>query len=278
MTLTFQTENDIITFGLSSRYVCSEVSGINEGTVNRRKINYIDTDGADFVDDLYEEREITINGYIHAKSKIELENLQSEFCRICNGKNRGKFIYESANKRYFTEAIAEIPEFGERIGKVKLFSIKIIAYRFYWKSYLETKAVIVSFENHIKSEFQFPLIFTSKKSKAIIPNSGTIPAEPTFEIRCTESGKNNGVLTILNHTTGKMIELDYNMTSGERLIIDTSSCNIESNQNGNLLKYMKPSSEFFKLQQGANELEVTNTDSSCMYSCICSHYNTYVGV
>ena len=278
MILQFQTDKDMITFGLVSKYVCSTVTGINEGTVNRRKINYIGTDGADFTDDLYEERTIVIEGYIHSGNKRELSDLRAKLTHICNGKNRGKLIYENGNRRYFTEAIAELPEFGERTGRVQLFSCKFIAYRFFWKDYFKTKAVVVSFQNHIRSTFTFPLVFTTKISKAIIPNSGVIPAEPVIEIQCTKSGANGGILTIYNHTTGKRIILNYDMTAGERLVIDTSACDIVSDQNGNLLKYMNPESEFFKLQQGANELEVTNTDPDCVYSCICKHYNTYVGV
>ena len=153
MTLSFQTDNDMITFGLVSKYVCSTVTGINEGTVNRRKINYIDTDGADYTDDLYEERIIVIEGYIQSGSRKELNDLRAKLTQICNGKNRGKLIYENGNRRYFTEAIAELPEFGERTGRVQLFSCKFIAYRFFWKDYFETKAVVASFKNNIKTYF-----------------------------------------------------------------------------------------------------------------------------
>lgn len=274
----FQTDLGKINFSILSKFVCSHCTGLNEGTVIRRKINYIDTDGAEYVDDLYDERTITVEGYISAKNQLELENARAELTKICNGKSRGKFVWSCKNKRYFTEAIAELPEFGERVGNVLPFVCVFIAYHFYWKDNSVTEAAIASFEDHIKSTFQFPLIFTSKTSEANIFNHGDVDADIIITITCSESSGTDSVLKILNHTTEKQIILNYNMTADEVITIDTKNCDITTTKGTALLSKMDSSSEFFKLARGLNHLEVVNTNTNSVYSCICKHYNTYVGV
>lgn len=274
----FITDSGKINFSVMSKFVCSTCKGINEGIVNRRKINYIDTDGAEYVDDLYDERTITLEGYIAAASDTELERARCDLTRICNGKNRGKFVWSGKTKRYFTDAIGELPEFGDRVGNVLPFVCTFIAYDFYWKDDKITSAAIASFEDHIKSTFTFPLVFTTKKSKADILNNGDIEADVLITISCKETSGTDGVLKIYNHTTGKQMILNHNIVAGEVIKIDTKNCDITTTGSSNLLSKMDPSSEFFKLALGLNTLEVVNTNSNCVYSCVCEHYNTYVGV
>ena len=263
-----------LSFCRGSEYPCSGYTGVNEGTVDRQRVTYLDTDGAEFQDDLYQERTVTVDGFFAGRNQKELETLRERLVRVCNGKNRGRLVFYCKNKKYITEAIAELPEFGERVGMVQPFSCSFLAYRFYWKAFEETKREVVSFIDHITPTFSFPLVFTTKKNEADIYNGGDIPADVTLEITCAETAGTTGVLTITNETGGKSLTLNHNMEAGETIIIRSESCEVS----GGLMSSLDPSSEFFKLERGNNHIKVTNTNAACVFSCVCRHRDTYVGV
>ena len=279
----YVTEQGEIRFGWGCPYVFHNPQGLNEADVNRQELGGYDEDGTEYEFPTYSQRYVTLPGFFKAENKASLYRMRAELVRILNGKDKGKLYYNNGNHEYFSEAIADIPQFGQRMQNVITFTCYFNLYKFYWK---DSKAVSKSLfyrEDHIKGTFQFPFVFTTRYSKGTLLNVGdtnanliiTITGENADELSTfsLETG-----LEIKNNTTGEFMLLDYDISGGEVITIDTDTARITSSLNGNILHTLTGDSTFFKLVRGENEIEVTNYNPSNSVQIQAEFHDCYLGV
>lgn len=276
----FVTSQGEIRFG--NQYMITKIEGLNEGGVNWQEYTYIDTDGAEYDNGLYDPRTVTISGYIRANGKNALHSNRAKLTQIINGKNKGILHYKTGSRQYFTEAIPELPEFGSPIQNFMPFVIYFKLYRFYWKEESGNMRDIWKREGKIKSVFSFPLVMTVRTNESTLYNGGDVAAPIIIRIYggLTSAASTLSIdmgLTIVNKTTGKYIELEYDISKNEVITIDTDKATVISSINGNILHKMTEQSTFFKLQCGENVIEVLN-HSGTQVVAIAEFYNLLVGV
>ena len=276
----FVTSQGEIRFG--SQYMITKIEGLNEGGVSWQEYTYIDTDGAEYDNGLYEPRTLTVTGYIRANDRNALHSSRAGLTRIINGKNKGILHYKTGGRQYFTEAIPELPEFGSPIQNFMPFVIYFKLYRFYWKEESGNMRDIWKREGKIKSVFSFPLVMTVRTNESTLYNGGDVAAPIIIRIYggLTSAASTLSIdmgLTIVNKTTGKYIELEYDISKNEVITIDTDKATVISSINGNILHKMTEQSTFFKLQCGENVIEVLN-HSGTQVVAIAEFYNLLVGV
>lgn len=276
----FATPQGEIRFG--SQYMITKIEGLNEGGVSWQEYTYIDTDGAEYDNGLYEPRTLTVTGYIRANDRNALHSSRAGLTRIINGKNKGILHYKTGGRQYFTEAIPELPEFGSPSQNFMPFVIYFKLYKFYWKEESGNTRDIWKREDKIKSNFSFPLVMTVRTNESVLFNGGDVPAPVIIKIY---GGLTSAVstlnidtgITVTNKTTGEYLELEYDISENEVITIDTDKAAVVSSLNGNILHKMTEQSTFFKLQCGENIIEVTN-HSNTQAVAIAEFYNLLVGV
>lgn len=279
----YVTDRGEIQFGWGFPFVFDKPEGMNEADTNRQETGGYDEDGTEYEYPTYSPRLVTLPGSFRSSNKAGLYSMRADMVRIMNGKDKGRLYYYNGYKEYFSEAVADIPQFGQRMQNVMMFTCYFNLYRFYWKEAKPTKNNLFYRENHIKGTFQFPFVFTTRYSKGNLINLGDVEADWKITITATSNQTlqtlflNTG-LEIKNNTTGETMLLEYDMTDGEVITIDTENAKVTSSINGNILYALSGSSTFFKLKQGKNEIEATNYNTSIPVYINSEFYNRYLGV
>ena len=271
-----------IRFAKYQQYVFDDITGLDEGEVATQTGQYLEQDGVDILSAYYEPRIVTLSGHILADNDMELYTLRRQLTKACNGKTKSLLKYSDGYRTYFSEAIAELPQFGKRLGnsgKTALpFSVNFYLYNFYWKDDSKNIEHIFKATNHLGNSFMFPLVFTTLTTISNVINGGDVECPLTIKITGRGAAVGDDGFNVINNTTGRFIKVEHNITDGEVVTIDTQELTITSNISGNILhKITSDSTLDLKLKLGINEIECLNYASNEIFV-TAEYYDMFVGV
>ena len=152
-TFEFVTDTEQILFGVGSPYVLSEADGLNEGEVLKQTAAYIDVDGTDYLSLLYAPRTVVLKGFIRARNTAELITLRAGLVKILNGKTKGRLYYTNEVRCCWSEALPELPQFGQAVQNVLPFAVYFNLYKFYWKGRQNNIIGVFGRVHHIDTPF-----------------------------------------------------------------------------------------------------------------------------
>ena len=269
-----------IDISLASPYVLTSHENLNGAEVQFQENKFIDTDGAEYTNVLYEPDELTVKGFIKAENKKSVPHYRAELFRILNGKDSGYLYYICGNKVYFTEALTMRPAVGETVQNVLSFTLHFKRTAPLWKENRLNRCSIYMLTKNLKTEFTLPLVFSKRTTRCNVLNGGDIPADCLITIKglsVSEETAGNEI-SIINHTTNEKIALSYLLAVNEQIKIDTAGCSVTSSLNGNIINRLKAESSFIKLAAGVNDIEVINSDAENELYAEIEFYNTVLGV
>lgn len=249
-----------ITTRTKSGFLLSVLPNTTAGTMKYKKTEYIDTDGAEYSEMLYQPRMMTVNGYIMARSNSELREYRKNLLNELNSKEMQKMEYfDGKNKYTATVLIDGTVNIGKAINNIVApFLFNIIIPGFYFKAEEITTHRLYAREDLIKGTFEIPeegIMFTKRKNSATVKNNGGVAVYPLFELKCVEEKTEKGI-EIHNITTDEYIKLDYQPSVGETITIDCENITVVSSINGNIIRTVTPDSTFFKYKKGNTDVEI----------------------
>jgi hypothetical protein len=179
---------------------------------------------------------------------------------------------------YFSECVADLPQYGKRITSKLPFKVTFNLYNVFWKSAKKYSYNVSERVNLLSSPFIFDanvdsgkIAFTSRTNSVNMVNNGDVNAPVIITATCTGSG--NAIK--ISKSESVFIELNYNFVSGETITINTENMTIESNLNGNIIKYLSNDSTFFTLDFGVNNISAAIDQPVVVKA---EFYNRFVGV
>lgn len=259
-----------ITTRTKSGYLLSALPNTTVGTMKYKKTEYIDTDGAEYTEMLYQPRTLTVNGYIMARSNSEYRNHKKILLRELNSKELQAMEFFDGEDKYIAKVFVDgTVNIGKEINRmVAPFSFNLIIPDFFFKAKNATVQALYSRKDLIKGSFDIPkegLVFTLRTNKAVILNNGGVETYPMLKLKCVEEKTEKGV-EIHNNTTGEYIKLNYQLTVGEVVSIDCEHIAVNSSINGNIINTVTPDSTFFRYKKGNTEVEVKTNGVTVMSS------------
>lgn len=286
----FKTSKGSIVFGNDSPYALQVIEGTGGGSLYKTTAQYLDTDGAETLDILYEPRPLTIKGYIRATNQSEMHALRKKMIHILNGKDKGTLEYACPSGVYQTEAELDgLTEWGASMQTFYPFVVYLKANKFYWKSVRENKQTILKAEKMLRTTFTLPCVFSIRSAVSDVWNQGEVDTPFVIEIYASQGQVNllnteNGI-EIINHTTGKHILINHEMQTGETVRVDTDNISVTSTTQGNILNKVQFDADdeyetdlSLSLVPGKNELECINYDRSRTIAVVVRYYDMFVGV
>lgn len=236
-------------------YILQSVTNIETGNSVKRKVEYIDTDGIEYKDIYYTERTFEISGHIKANNEIEMVTLKRKLIKACSLKKEFQLEYFNRKDRYIANCFfTTLPTFEKRKKWWLPFKLYLSIPSFFWQSYREFYPDLFIYKDTVKDKFTLPCVFTERIDGAVIYNHGDCETFPIFEI-VNESEVSNSSILILNKTLGKKIFVNYSLSNGETVIIDTFNSTVTSNLNGNITPKISLDTVFFPFEIGKNEIE-----------------------
>lgn len=276
----FVSERGTIEFSLVSPYKMTSHENLNGAETQSSEIRFINSDGAEYENILYEPDELTIKGFIRGESRHTLPYLRANLFKILNGKDKGILYYTCENEEYFTEVLTLRPSVGTRIQNVLDFTAKFLRLSPLWKKSHLNKTDVYKITKKLKTTFTLPCIFSQRTSAVSVVNNGDTDSPCVIKIKCTlapvEVGEN--VITIKNTVTQKKLELNYSPSAGEQIVIDSEKCIVESLKEGNIINRMKTGSEFIYLPPGVNEIEALVSNTNYEITAHIEYYGVMLGV
>ena len=143
---------------------------------------------------------------------------------------------------------------------------------------------LFSREDLISGSFTLPCVFTERITRKIVVNHGDVKAEPVFAICNVTNG--SGVTSvsedygiyIVNHTTGQSILLLYRTSPGETITVDIPNRKIISDMAGDITYTISHDTFLsnFWLEQGENDLEAVNYNTSEVITMSIQYENQYI--
>jgi hypothetical protein len=264
-----------IVFSSKSKYIFHKFE-TNTGDTEYQASSYINQDGIDIRNITYTQRVVKLEGHILANTKVEFDELKKALIKACNGKTKANLYYTNDYEKYYSECIADIPQFGEYMYTVQPFSITFTLYNFYWKSLKTFNYDVFKRTDLVIGTFTLPCVFTSRVNTAEIINGGDVEDESVIKITNLSSSA-EAEIQIKNNTTSEFIKLNYEMSEGEVITINTEDMTIKNQSGTNLIKYITNDSIFFKLILGINAIEVLNGGNSDITAQL-TFNQKYVGV
>ncbi len=221
-------------------------------------------DGSTYIDSVLQVRPIDIEFIIRAENYGEVAKKRSEVAAITNPKlGLGTLRYENEYSIKEIQALVEnvpiFPDKNNRASKWQKGIVSFICPNPYWLDQQKTEQLVV-WEGGLEFPLELPTFFaelSNNKSKILV-NNGDVEA-PIF---ITFNGPATAPIRVSNVTTGKFIQVNQNLQSGERLEINTSFGQkrvtkvLTDGTKQNAFYYIKiPESNFFGLDVGNNLIE-----------------------
>ena len=269
-----------IKFGLNvaeSQYILKSFEP-NKGSTDVKTVKIIGENGKRVTDSTYNAREVTAKGVIVAHSVNELAELRRRLCVACDGKTEDFLYYDIGDAHYKTPAIAEIPTFGGIKGLTLEFSLSFKMYRFFWYNATEKITPIYKIIPHVSTPFTLPMVLSSRIDGNTLSNSGDVPTPFILSIFVNGLAPTAGGIHIRNATTGEILKINYIASVGETIVIDTEEMTATSDKNGNVIRYIDRTSNFFNIPVGESEIKTINTDTDTAIIANVSYYERYIGV
>ena len=248
-------------------------------------------DGETYIDTLMDMREIVLEFAILGDTKEEVFQRRREISRIFNPKlGKGKLKYQTPYEDKVIDATVEVPpqfppQDRNRGNKFQKSTITLRCPSPFWEDIKETGEPLgfieggLTFPLMLNPDVQEHTLFGRRGFTALIENKGDVPAP--VEIIFSGPAENP---KIINKTTGEFIQINEDLTSEEKLVINTAFGNkraeIEDNngERQNAFHYLDLESTFWQLQPGGNEVDFESDISREEASALISFRNRYVGI
>lgn len=199
----------------------------------------------------------------------------------------GKLLYYLANgqKRQLDVLLDSGPGFTPPQGGWREWSFtEVLRFTAHNPAWYDPIAQVTSFAGSTPATFPmtFPVTFTSFGKQASVAYLGTWIEYPSFTVIGPISG-----LYILNETTGKSLQLGYNLPAGQSLTITLQGIkSIVQSDGTNLLNYLTDDSDLsdFALVPepeaagGVNVITLTGSGTTGATSASMTWYRRYIGI
>lgn len=275
LTIKFYNEWGQITFcgGGIGRWRLTAADGLALCGKNFKSVKYVGQSGQETMQAVANSRTITLSGDANTDGEFLTE-------------------YKDALAAFEKEGVLEIStvfgtrtikarccEFyqGEKKGKYMLFVVQFLCDDPYFEDENKVEVPIFKEVPLIDKNFAFPGTFSGRISRNNIIYEGNAETEPVFFINIKEVVGDDGMLSIVNHTSGEKLSFDYGGAEGESIVVDVKNREIYSSSGENLLKYLADDSFFdgFHLYPGVNDIEVINYNMNTGIGVTCSYSNRY---
>ncbi|MDF1510883.1 phage tail family protein [Robertmurraya sp. DFI.2.37] len=281
-----------VTFGASPPFEIITVDGLGDVSAETISQKSAFQDGSTYIDSTLDERVIEITLLIHVLDYSRVVAARQRLSAVMNPKlGLGTLRYEGGGVIREIQAVAEsIPRFpdgtqnrGERFQKV---SLTLIAPDPYWRQPEATKTEIALWEPLFEFELEIPedtgIEFGVRTETFIVnvKNDGHVDTGMIIKFRAIGTVVNP---SLFNVNTQEWIKLNYTMTAGEIITINTNrgQKRIESTLNGvttNIFNSIARGSTFLQLEIGDNLLRYDADENINGLEVDIYHASKYVGV
>jgi len=126
----------------------------------------------------------------------------------------------------------------------------------------------------IEDSFVLPMIFTKRVTEKNVINTGDLPVQPVFILKCTKTGTEG--IKIKNtppEGENQLFHLTVPMLEGEEIRIDFSNRRVQSNKREGIIHFISDDTflHSFRLEPGCNHIEVipgvgTDLSAQCIFT------------
>lgn len=218
-------------------------------------------DGSKFIDNILQERTISIYLKIVGKDKVELERNRKKLSSIFNPKlGEGLLEYIGADGiKQIKTVSTHIPYFpdgqGNRGPTFQKAMIHLLCPDPYWEDPIIHNYKLEDFVGNFRFPFHFPVRFATRGDGRILENNGDVPTPLLIEFRGPAERPK-----ITNYRTGEYIRVNTTIPADHKLILNTKFGNKRVEivkPNGtieNAFHYIDPYSTFFELDVGETRI------------------------
>lgn len=242
-------------------------------------------DGSTYIDSVLENRPLSIELMIQGNDTTELEINRSLLLSIFNpklGPGVLRYIGKSGEKEISVVSISVpfLPDGRTNRTKTKQRAlINLEAPDPYWMDISDTTEPLEAWIGLFKFPLRFPMKFGRKGESRTLVNKGDVATPVLIEFTGPAANPR-----ITNKTTGEFIKVNRTLNAGDTLVINTAfgQKRVEIiNNDGtrtNVFNWIDPSSTFFNLDEGENEIEYTADTGKESAVVKLTYRNRYVGV
>ena len=238
-------------------------------------------DGKTFIDQLFDERVITLEFAIFGETQQDLFDRRITVNRKFNSRlGLGTLTFQQiGGSTYSIDVITKSINFTNSTNKnYNMAVIQLIAPNPFWYDPTQVEQIMIGFSGGFSFPFSFPFNLGTVGSQVDVTNSGNVdtPVLIYFYGEVVDP-------TIQNLTTDEEIAIVKTVDDGDILIINTafgekSVLILSGGVYSNAFEYVDPDSIFWKLAPGSNTLKYTVTSEGANAQCRVYFYNRYSGV
>ncbi len=246
-----------------SPFILQDMAGAGSGPADVQLQKAPFQDGQTLIDQLLKERTLSLTVMIVGTSRQDMLDKRRQAARAFNPKlGQGTFTWQDiAGVQWQLDAVPEGCEFpgGEAAGVVyQQAVITLIAANPFW--YVPGTLDVSLLTGGMVFPVSFPSGFATIVPASNATNDGDVetPIDFTFIGPCLNP-------KVANLTTGKSIQVNYNVASGYSIYVNTAfgakevSLVAPGGTKTNIMNYLTVTSEFFMLQPGANSLQYSES-------------------
>jgi len=238
-------------------------------------------DGKTFVDDIFEERVITLEFAIYGDTQQEVFDRRLTVNQKFSSRlGTGTLTFQQVDgATYAIDVITKSINFAKSTKKsYNIAVIELIAPNPFWYNPTQWESIMVGFSGGFSFPFSFDVSFGTVGTEKEIVNLGNVET-PVMIYLYGEVV--NPVIT--NSTTDEEITIAQTVSDGDILVINTafgekSSMLLSSGVYSNAFEYVDPDSTFWKLEPGSNTISYSVTSEGENAQCIVYYYHRYSGV
>ncbi|MGM1048406.1 MAG: phage tail family protein [Bacillota bacterium] len=276
------TRGESVAFGTYGPFVLEKIDGTGAPPLDIKSTKSPYQDGSSFVSAQFDDRDISIVGFIKATKQQDMYERRRELVRILNPKlGPGKLVYTNDARSYAITAIAEeSPIFNERHVTNQMFAVNFVANDPYWRDENQTVKGLRYEAGGLTFPLRLPTQFAFSAYRGTFTNSGDVetPVEIWYQGPATNP-------VVESETTGEFIKVNYELAERDTLIINTAFGNKrvevlnEDGSRTNVFHWIDLGSTFFQLQPGQNILKYGSDKDSDQQAATVTVYwnNRYVG-
>jgi phage-related protein len=284
--LTFTNKRgESFTFGKDASLV--SVVGLGDVAANIQTQKSPFQDGNTIIDNLLEERILTMEFILKGINYQEILNKRQLLARVTNPKlGVGTLRYQSGSFVREIKAIAEtLPIFTEgndqRNKKMQKGMINFLCPNPFWLEQYESSEQLSSWIGKVKFPFKFPIRFGEKANRTTINNNGDVETPVIIDFYGPAINP-----TITNETTGQRIRIKRTLSATDKLEVSTEFGNkyVEivsvDGTRTNAFHWIDISAEpvLFQLVLGENVISFSSDDSASAGSVNIRYKKRYVAV
>lgn len=159
----------------------------------------------------------------------------------------------------------------------------------YFHDMQETKIAVASYVNYFPNAYEdgkwlvsLPAVATERLTRVTVKNKGVTKIYPQISAKKTNAAVGTSSeygLKLINHTTGKTIEIDYRLTATSNILFNVAKRKI-TDGDVNITSYISDDTVLsdFYLIPGANDIEVIALDNADLITADLTFNNNYIGV